>query len=346
MDIHILKRYFEGHCTCKDYKSLCDKLKSMESDQQIRELFQQHWSEFEHSELPEGGVDHLLDKIHQQIRLDQKRDGKWKRIIAVFERVAAILILPLILSFMAYYYWGTTNHEIREAYAEILCPLGTRTKFTLPDGTTGFLNSGSSLLYPVNFINNREVELSGEAFFDVVHNDASPFTVKSKHLNIIVEGTSFDVIAYESESIEEVILMDGKVEIEDKSGNSITTLLPDQRLTFNFEQQSASKGNVTASHYTSWTEGKLVFRNEDINQVALRLSRWYNAKITIGDEKLEDFTFHATFLNEPLDEVLKLLALTTPILVQEDDRRAEFDGYFPIRSIVITSDPRKINQFN
>ena len=339
MDINILKRFFEGNYSRKDYEAIRESWVNFEKEQQLKKLMLSHWTEFQTTLPSEEGLEQLLDRIHHRIRLEEAKTGSWKRALHIFERAAAILIIPMILSLVAYFYWESNISNSKEAYAEILCPMGTRTKFILPDGTTGFLNSGSSLLYPVDFLKTRQVELTGEAFFDVAQNHAVGFTVKSKHLIIKAEGTAFDVIAYELEAIEEVILLEGKVEVKEKAGNSITFLMPDQRLTYNHENRLASKSTVIASHYTSWTEGKLVFRNEDMKQVALRLSRWYNVEIVVDNEWLESFAFHATFENEPLDEVLKLLALTTPFVVQEEERRAELDGIFPKRSIIIKPEP-------
>lgn len=232
-----------------------------------------------------------------------------------------------------------------DAYAEIQCPMGVRTKFVLPDGTTGFLNSGSTLSYPVAFDKTRQVELTGEAYFDVYHNEKSPFTVKTGKLNVRVLGTTFNVISYPGETTEEIIIQTGKVEVMDKAGKTLTELNPDQRLTVNHLDLTSRRSQVVSSQYTSWTEGKLVFRNEYMKQVAQRLSRWYNAEIIIADERLEEFTFHATFVDEPLDEVLKLLAITTPINFSEERRHTDSDGLFPKRKITITINPEKIKQF-
>ena len=344
-DINILKRFFEGKYSRKDYLAIREKLVSADDDRQLRELMLSHWVEFDGIGLPDENVDHILDKLQHQIRIEENKKTRRFRFIQVFQRVAAILIIPLILSFLAYLYFQPEKTELLDAYAEIQCPMGVRTKFTLPDGTTGFLNSGSTLSYPVAFDKTRLVELTGEAYFDVVHNEKSPFTVKTRELNIRVLGTTFNVISYPGEATEEIILQSGKVEVLDNAGKTITKLNPDQRLTVNHDDHTAKRSAVIASQYTSWTEGKLVFRNEDMKQVAQRLSRWYNAEIVIADKSLEDYTFYATFVDEPLDEVLKLLAFTTPITFREEKREAAIDGLYPKRKIIITINPKKINQF-
>lgn len=344
-DINILKRFFEGKYSRKDYLAIREKLVTADDDRDLRELMLSHWVEFDSTRLPDENVDHILDKLQHRIRLEENKEARRFRFIQVFQRVAAILIVPLVLSFMAYLYFQPEKVELLDAYAEIQCPMGVRTKFTLPDGTTGFLNSGSTLSYPVAFDRTRRVELNGEAYFDVVHNEKSPFTVKTRELNIRVLGTTFNVISYPGEATEEIILQTGKVEVMDNAGKTLTELNPDQRLTVNHEELTAKRSTVIASQYTSWTEGKLVFRNEDMKQVAQRLSRWYNAEIVLADKSLEDYTFYATFVDEPLDEVLKLLAFTTPMAYREEKREAASDGLYPKRKIIITINPKKINQF-
>ena len=345
IDINILKRFFEGKYSRKDYLVIRERLVSAEDDREFRELMLSHWKEFDSTRLPDNAVDHLLDKLQHQIRLEENKEKRKFRFVRTFQRIAAILVIPLILSFLAYVYFQPEQPALTEAYAEIQCPMGVRTKFVLPDGTTGFLNNGSTLTYPVTFDKARKVTLKGEAYFDVVHNEEMPFVVSSGNLHIEVLGTTFNVISYSSESTEEVILQSGKVEISGHNGEFITQLLPNEKLRIDTETGKKVKSSVIASQYTSWTEGKLVFRDEDMKQVAQRLSRWYNAEIVLEDKSLEDYTFYATFVDEPLDEVLKLLAFTTPITYREEKREATTDGQFSKRRIIIAINPKKINQF-
>lgn len=229
--------------------------------------------------------------------------------------------------------------------AEIECPEGVRTRFSLPDGTTGYLNSGSTLSYPVHFRKNRSVALTGEAFFQVKEDKKSPFTVETPHLAIRVTGTIFNVIAYPGETTEEVILESGSLQISQPEGTAVARLTANQKVKLDLSSGTATKSEVIASQYTGWTEGKLIFRDEDMGQVAQRLSRWYNAEILIADSRLLEFTFYATFLDEPLDEVLKLLAYTTPILYEEEKRLPRQDGSFPRRKITLRLNPAKVKKF-
>ena len=170
--------------------------------------------------------------------------------------------------------------------------------------------------------------------------------MNTKNLDIKVLGTTFNVIANNDEKTEEIVLQTGKVDVSSRNGKQLAMLLPNEQLVLNTNNLSISKNEVEASQYTTWKEGKLVFRNEGMEQVAKRLSRWYNAEVIIDDQKLDVYTFHATFIDEPLDEVLKLLSLTTPISYEERERASSTDGVYKKRRITLKINQSKIKQFN
>jgi ferric-dicitrate binding protein FerR (iron transport regulator) len=340
----ILNRFFNGKYSRKDYLAIKSILEKPDEKEELKDLLQNHWSDFNTKPLPKGDVDHILRKIHKQIdREENKRKGN--RFISVFQKIAAILIIPLILSFLAIFYFQSKTVTTETAFAEIQCPLGVRTKFTLPDGTTGFLNSGSTLEYPVQFSNDRKVKLTGEAFFDVHHDAEHPFIVNTANLSTKVLGTQFNVIAYGTENSEEIILEQGSVEIYSKQGEKLATLQPDQRLALNTATRQYKTNRVEAEQYVSWTEGKLVFRNESMQLVADRLGRWYNVEFEIEDEELLNYAFRATFIDEQLEEVLKLLARTAPLKYKEIKRETSNDDTYKKRKFIVSLDRKRLGAF-
>ena len=342
---HIIQKYFEGKLTLKEQIELSEQLADRQN-QVAEEILNEDWEAQLYLEsIPDRNLKPILDRVHHTIRLNEGDKPIHLSLIQGFQRVAAILIIPLMLSFLAYFYFQSKPSVVPVSFAEIQCPMGVRTKFQLPDGSTGYLNSGSSLKYPVQFIGERKVELIGEAFFDVVHNAEIPFHVNTKNLDIKVLGTTFNVIANEDEQTEEIVLQTGKVDVSSKAGCQLAVLKPNEQFNLDIEKQTFAKKEVEATQYTSWKEGKLIFRNEDMQQVARRLSRWYNADVVVDDRLLEDYTFHATFADEPLDEVLKLLSITTPLTFNEEKRTSDQEGVFQKRKIVLTINQSKINQF-
>lgn len=340
----ILQRFFNGKYSRKDYLAIKSVIEKPEKKSELKDLLQNHWFEYNKEILPDGNIDHVLDKIHHQIRLEEKQVTS-NRFINVFQRIAAILIVPLILTFLTLFYFQSKSPTSEIAFAEIQCPLGVRTKFVLPDGTTGFLNSGSTLEYPVIFTNDRNVKLTGEAYFDVAHDKEHPFTVHTPNLATKVLGTQFNVIAYENEGNEEIVLQEGKVEVYSSRGEMLETLQPNQKLVLNTETRQYLKNQVEADQYVSWTEGKLVFRNENMQQVANRLGRWYNVEIEIRDTELLKYAFRATFIDEPLEEVLKLLAKTTPITYEEQIRETTIDNIYKKKRVIVSLDRSRLDAF-
>ncbi|MDO8929891.1 MAG: DUF4974 domain-containing protein [Bacteroidota bacterium] len=342
---HIIQKYSEGKLTLKEQIELSGQL----ADHQNREaeqILHNDWkSALESNSFSDRDLKPILDKVHHRIRLNESNKVIRASFMQNFQRIAAILIFPLLLSFLAYFYFQDKPTATTSSFAEIECPMGVRTKFQLPDGSTGYLNSGSRLKYPVQFTSERKVELSGEAFFDVVHNAEIPFHVNTRNLDIKVLGTTFNVIANEDEQTEEIVLQTGKVDVSSRNGKQLAVLSPNEQLTLDIDKRTFTKNQVEASQYTTWKEGKLVFRNENMQQVARRLSRWYNAEVVVDDRMLDNYTFHATFIDEPLDEVLKLLSLTTPLSFCEEKRTSDQQGVFQKRKIILKINQSKINQF-
>ena len=353
LDAKMLKRFFTGNYSRKDYLNIRSAFSDFECRLKLTQYLEKHWNDFLSEGMPPGNVDHILDKIHHKIMIEEGNSRKIS-FLSVFQKVAAILIFPLLLSFFAVFYFKTDDDIQKQQklsyniidYAEIQCPLGVRTEFQLPDGTKGFLNSGSKLRYPVDFSAGRNVMVSGEAYFDVTPGEQDPFVVHTSNLNIKVLGTQFNVIAYGDEQKEAVILNRGKVEIAMKDGTKLEVLHPNSKLVLNTEKRTFKTTEVIASQYIGWIEGKLIFRNENMEQVAERLGRWYNIEIVIEDKELLEYTFHATFIDEPLEEILKYMAITTPYTYEILPRVSNHNDIYQKRIVLVKLDRERLNAFN
>lgn len=346
LNIEILKRFFEGNYTREDFLEIKKSLQNKNNESEIKRLMQKHWEEYSVEIEKDITIDRILDKIQHQIYLEERHKAKRSNLLQIFRRIAAILIVPIILTFGAYLILKPKQQQVNsESYAEIQCPMGARVKFQLPDGTSGFLNSGSSLKYPVVFNETRQVFLSGEAYFDVTPSRHSPFQVQTSNIIVHVLGTKFNIISWPDENVEEVVLESGHLNVNLQDGKPITELFPNQKLSVDLKNQTGTKTNVVASQYTGWKEGKLIFRNEHMEEVAKRLSRWYNADIIIADKELNQYSIHATFEDERLNEVLKLVSLTTPIIYEEEERDMSSEGVVSKRRIILKINPQKKNLF-
>ena len=305
-----------------------------------REEMKEKWEEIcSGTSSPHRNLTHILDKLHHDIiLLGDVTEGRESlgRFSTWFSRIAAILILPVLVTSIYFHHEWNELRGNQESWAEIYSPSGARTKFMLPDGSTGFLNGDSRIKYPMNFQKNRHVELVGEAYFDVVHNENRPFVVAIDDLRVKVLGTQFNVIAYDHEGEAEVILESGSVELMSVNNNATVMMKPDEQVIYSKKTGIIRKQAVNASRFTSWKDGRLEFRNVRFTDVAKRLSRWFNVDVVVKDDKLKNFRYRATFEDEGLDEILVLLKLTAPIDYHIESRKQLKDGTFSKRKITLT----------
>jgi hypothetical protein len=180
-------------------------------------------------------------------------------------------------------------------------PYGKRFKLNLSDGTLVYLNSGSSLTYPVSFIDgiDREVFLSGEAFFDVSSDSLNTFKVVSTGSYVEVYGTKFNFKDYQEDNFSEVILTEGSLGIKNTISNSETIVLrPGDKAKVNYAGEGVEIKEVNTMLYTSWIDGRIIFRDENINNMITKLERIYDVVIINNNDKLNDEYINATILTE------------------------------------------------
>jgi len=235
-----------------------------------------------------------------EIRLQDRQFRKILAIAAAF--VMGVIISSVVITFLP----GGKNMQ---ALQYVTTPYGARTQFQLPDGSTVWLNSGSKLSYPSHFAKNRKVSLEGEAFFKV--QKGRPFIVSTKYANVRVKGTSFNVKAFQNEDFE-TTLVSGSVQVKRNETGEEITLQPGFQVKQGKGKWASAK--VETELFTSWKEGKLIFRNEYLPEVAKSLERWYNVTIELdNDPRLAKIYFSGIIEMESFPEVLELLKTTSPI---------------------------------
>jgi transmembrane sensor len=279
-----------------------DALKAWEALSLLREM--------EHYKVADA-----LNKVNS--RLSQSTSINWMNWL---QRAAAVLILPLLLysGYLTIRNLSDKNQFVNQTVWEtIYSRQGMITQIDLNDGTRVWLNSGSTLKFP-NYFNgdSREVELAGEAYFEVSKNEKQPFKVDANGLMVEVLGTEFNVVSYEDYEMSEVVLAAGEVKLSAGSGNTTKQLgkmIPGQRVVFNKNDQKVSAKMVEVDKYTSWRNGVLIFRDDPMDDVVKRLSRWFNIEIIVVDPKIKEYVYKATFRDETLDQVLNLLRISAPI---------------------------------
>ncbi|MDF1546615.1 MAG: DUF4974 domain-containing protein [Bacteroidales bacterium] len=272
-------------------------------------------------------------------RLESHDKIHWIRSL---QKIAAILIIPLIL----YSAYITVQNfslidlaEIEPVFETVTSKEGAVSHLTLSDGTKVWLNSGSTIQFPNRFTgNNREVKLTGEAFFEVVKNTKQPFLVNANELNVEVLGTSFNVACYDNDTTSEVVLVTGKVKFFTQCNNKIKQygyIEPGQRAVYSLKTHKIYSERVEVDKYVAWRNGNLVFRDDSMNEVVKRLSRWFNVEISIVDPEIKNYIYTATFSNETLAEVLYLLKISAPIDYTILERKSLTNGEFSKQKVLL-----------
>ena len=389
----ILKKYFKDRATEEEKKLVNQWLNNAESIK-VESYLRLLWKETE----PDPGetaldLNLLLDKIHHSINLigikedlrtlpvRSSSDISFRSVFRNIARIAAILLLPILgyLSWEIYNQKMWVKNQAEVVYNEIICPLGARSQFQLPDGTKGSLNNGSRLKYPIKFTGkSREVELVGEAFFNVYHDKNRPFIINTAGLDVKVLGTRLNVYSYPEEGYQEFTLESGTVELIKRENNQeipVARLKSGQHLIYSFDEEvidveqlqpdkkpviiddrekldkflnkmkqgqravyKLKDGDINiiideTEQYTSWKDGKLVLRNDPMPRLLKRIERWYNVKFNIIDESIKEYTYWATFEEENLEQVFKLLSLTGPIKFEKRPRGKMADGTYNVQEI-------------
>ena len=335
IDYKILKKFALGKYSLRDFKQVTNWFEDTSNETELKNAIQQHWQEFsEETSENKKDLNSVLDQLKQKIA-NQKPVVNFRiRAQRFYTRAAAILLLPLILYSIYSTFFSHQSTEMSAAI-EIVSPHGARTKFQLPDGTLGWLNGGSSLKYTNTFLTKRNIDLVGEAWFEVAHNEKRPFVVHTKVLDVQVLGTKFNVTAFPEENVTEVVLLEGKVKVNGYNGLYSADVKPDQKLTYDNNLLSGTIQEVKASQFSAWKDGLMVFRNEPLSEVLKRVSRWYNVDIVLNDPELEKFRYRATFQEEQVEEVIRLISLTVPIEYSFNNREIGDDGVFKKRTITI-----------
>ena len=216
-------------------------------------------------------------------------------------------------------------------YNELVVPYGKKMKLILSDSTVVHINSGTSLKYPVKFLENkdRKVFLEGEAFFEVTKSNTAPFIVNTDKIDIRVLGTKFDVSAYREDEHVSTVLVEGSVEISTSGRSTIGEekylLEPGQIGSWNKSMDNINIAETDVNEYTSWINGEIIFRIRPFPEILKVLERHYNVSITNNYRLLDSQQFFAKFDTESIEQVLTYFQNSTPFQYTRNGDRIEIN---------------------
>lgn len=316
---------YEGYARLLSGESSVDEQeeiqKQLEKDREEKKTFNKlksFWTNY-HPEI--NGAERVWDKTAQKLGFAEARPSKTRKLTSFFRyAAAAVFILSVgINSFFLLSKWASKSVEM----VEYTTKTGEVKNFTLPDGSKVWLNAESTLIFPERFEGqNRNVYLIGQAFFKVEKNRHKPFFVNASQLIVKVLGTSFEVKNYQNDPEISASLVEGKVEIFNKSTEKEAVVLkPAEEAMF-----YKSDGAVTVTQkpevlVAPWREGRFRFYNTDLLSIAHQLERKFDCEFVFVDEAAESLRFTADFENEGLSEILELLNKAHSFNLKQTGRR-------------------------
>ncbi|WP_190811175.1 FecR domain-containing protein [Flagellimonas sp. S3867] len=195
-------------------------------------------------------------------------------------------------------------------YNELTVPLGKKFDLVLSDGTMVKLNAGSTIKYPIQFIEgaSREVEVWGEAYFDVTKDENHPFLVNANNIQIKVLGTKFNVSSYPEDEDIHTVLVEGSVQLfntDSEHAENSFVITPSQKASWDKELGEMTIKEVDTNIYTSWINGRIIFKNIPFKNIRKKLERRYNVTITNNNESLDEKFYNASFDIETIHQVME-----------------------------------------
>jgi transmembrane sensor len=340
---HLIARNLNGEASVREQEELLKMLQEDELLQQQYDLLSRIWkekqrnTEYEDRDAAQNTISRIINKAELE-SIDLPAGKRRLRKIKVWLAAASVIV---IISAGAFWIKIQLSPEKEKKQEAIEARRGSRSRSLLPDGTTVWLNAGSKIYYDGNFTGaTREVRLEGEAFFEVAPSISPeggvkrPFIVHTAGIDIKVLGTAFNVKSYPEDKTVETTLYRGLVKVfrHEETEKKAIQLKPNQKLILPkqaaneiiklSEDKVLSAKETSASFIiahidstkkeserieTAWLYSRLEIREDNFEEMARKLERWYNVTILFTDEKVKQLSFVGTFENENVEQVFAAL---------------------------------------
>ena len=301
--------HLKGDVDEKEEKLFCEWLQEERNTLLFREL-ESLWREIrEETSTYTPDTDYYWRQMESRmLRKDEKPKSVplWKFWMAV-SVATVLLVLSLTVSFLynKTEYW--TDSSCKLSYSS----LSGKSKIILPDSSVVWLNSGSSLRYAVNFFENREVDLSGEALFDVTKDSRHPFVVSTSGVKVRVHGTRFNVNSYSKEENILVTLFQGSVSLE--AGGQEAYLHPGERASVSKKYRTLDITSADMFYDSFWASESVRFEAKSLRYITRYLEKWYNVKIEVDPSIPDSQAYTFTIKDESLEVILRIMSRINPI---------------------------------
>lgn len=289
---YLITKYFEGEITAEERKLLFSRIRT---DAKVRKDFSSVQNLYALSSwLPKENDE--LDAVDKLAGFKQAHCRK-KRNPVLFMRHVAGYAAAICLNILSTWVVLDNRQSPEEhiAYEEFSIPSGQRAMVKLHDGTTVWLNARSTLRYPNRFTSGeRKVELDGEAFFEVEHDEQKPFVVSTEKLDIKVLGTKFNVFAYKGRNEFNTALLEGSVKIYEREDES-KALFMNPNECAELKDNKLVKRPMGNTDFLLWKEGIYAFDDVPFEEIIKKLELYYDIGITVSNSKLMKYKFSGKF---------------------------------------------------
>lgn len=337
-----IEKYIEGNYSNSELDEAISILNDRAAEPELEKVMHGYWRKCSNESIGDKErFEQILSKVHHQVNLAPKQISAGRKMYLLFSKVAAIVMIPLMIALVYYVVKSTKDNYVAENTVTV--PLGAVSQLALPDGTLVWLNSGSKLTYPTSFqaSDKRLVQLEGEAYFDVRKNPELPFVINLNDLDVEVTGTAFNIRSYNDENLMTVALVEGSVnlgELNEAEGTfkNIGGLSPNEVATLNKADKTIDISKSSSlKKFISWKEGRTIFDNDPIDVVIDRFEKLYNVDVIVEGDELRQYRFTLTFTNETLERALKILQLSSPISSEVIGQNENEEGVFSKRKIIL-----------
>jgi len=338
----LISKFLTGEITDAGLEQLKQWL---EQDSENRKIFNQE-NELWHqagaqTRLHEYSTDRAWQNVFQRLGFREQESGKV--IILSKSRfslmvVAASLLILITLGGLGYLLFQRSGSQQGMTDQTIITSnVGEKSHIFLADSTEVYLNSKSMLSFDGSYNKkDRDIRLSGEAFFNVRSNARKPFVVTVDQLEVTATGTRFNVSAYVDDPRIEATLEEGRIFVSLPPDRKIF-LKEGEQLVYNRETKEAVLHQVATRTYTAWKENELRFVDAPLEEVMRRIGRNFNVDIVIENQNILNLKFTATFIDESVDEILQMMKMVSPIDYKINRQTTPEEGEYVKPKIVISS---------
>ncbi len=316
--IHNIIKYFFSHEMTEELTERVHQRLSSSADD-TDSTYREIWDGLNGEKISDEKIEEAWKRAQGVVFGGERRNTKWHHWL----RIAALWAIPITLLITSYFLYKATTH-VSDDYQDVcfvhkFTAYGERELIILPDSTKVWLNSGSTLIYPSSFVSKeRNICLSGEAFFDVSRDADRPFIVDVNQVRLKVLGTKFNVCTYPDNPEFTATLETGKIQINVEGKEEPYVLSANDQLVYNTMTGEVSISQVQAHNYSSWRTGSLYLDDMSFPKVISLLERTYNINIHVRHTRFNSQTIRAHFsANESVDDVMAIIQMLIPDLRYE-----------------------------